>query len=188
MSNIVSLNFLDNPMLYTYWIAAIVSSVIFVIQTIMLFVGFDADHDFSGGDAAFDADGFQLLSVKTLVCFVLGFGWTGVIFYPEIESAWLLAALATGGGLLFMLGIAFLLKQVLRLSQDNTFHLEQCVGSVGEVYLRIPVQGTGKITVSVEGSNHELQARSASTADLPTGSKVRVLSIIDENTVLVALL
>lgn len=179
---------LQDPMLYAYWAAAIVATVVFVIQTIMLFVGFDTDSDFSGGDASFDADGLQLLSVKTVACFVLGFGWTGVIFYPHIEHPLLLAGVALLVGLGFMVGIAFLLKQVLRLSQDNTFHLKQSVGSVGEVYLRIPPAGCGKITVSIEGSMHELHAVSSHLEELPTGSKVRIVEAIDDDTVRVEML
>lgn len=174
---------LQSPMLYTYWAAAVVSSILFAIQTVSLFLGFDTDSDFSGGDAQFDFDGLQLVSLKTVSCFVLGFGWTGVIFYPHIDNPLWLASLAVLVGLGFMLGIAFLLRQVLNLSQDNTFHLSQCVDSVAEVYLRIPAQGRGKITVSIEGSMHELQAISKEENDIPTGSKVRIVQVIDDNTV-----
>ena len=49
--------FLLAPMYYIYWGIAIISSLVFTIQTIMLFVGFDTDADFGGGDVAFDVDG-----------------------------------------------------------------------------------------------------------------------------------
>lgn len=180
---------LQDPMLYTYWAAAIVATIVFLVQTVMLFVGFDTDSDFSGSDASFDADGLQLISVKTVACFVLGFGWTGVIFYPHIASPLLLAGLSLAVGLGFMVGIAFLLKQVLRLSQDNTFHLSQSIGSTGEVYLRIPVGGKGKIMVSIDGSMHELHAIAHNTnVDIATGSKVRIVETIDDDTVRVELL
>lgn len=112
-------------MYYIYWGAAIVASAVFLVQTISLFIGFDTDHDFSGGDTDFDADGLNLVSVKTVACFILGFGWTGVIFYPIIDNKLWLAALAVLIGLVFMVLIAFLLQQVLRLSQDNTFRVEK---------------------------------------------------------------
>lgn len=175
------------PMLAIYWIIALVATTVFVIQAISLFVGFDTDSDFSGGDAAFDADGLNLVSVKTIACLLLGFGWTGVLFYESIENPLLLAALALLIGLGFMVLIALLLRQVLRLSQDNTFRVDKAVGKVGEVYLRIPAEGLkdGKITVSVEGSVHELQAKNLGLQDIPTGAKVRILQALDSNTVLV---
>lgn len=175
------------PMYAIYWAIAIIASTVFVFQAISLFVGFDTDGDFSGGDASFDADGLNLVSVKTIACLLLGFGWTGVLFYGSIENPILLAGLSLLVGLGFMLLIAFLLRQVLRLSQDNTFRVEKAVGKIGEVYLRIPANGekNGKITVSVEGSVHELQAKHLGNEPIPTGAKVRIAKALDSNTVIV---
>lgn len=180
-------NFLANPMTSIYWFIAIVASVVFVFQTISLFVGFDTDTDFSGGDLSFDIDGLQLISVKTVACFLLGFGWTGVLFGRVIESAVLLAVVAILAGVAFMLLIAFMLRQVLLLSQDNTFHVHKSVGRVAEVYLRIPATNTqgGKIIVSVNGTIHELLAVASEDEEIPTGAKVRIVSVVDEDTVLV---
>ena len=177
--------FLQNSMYYIYWGAAIVASAVFLVQTISLFIGFDTDHDFSGGDTDFDADGLNLVSVKTVACFILGFGWTGVIFYPIIDNKLWLAALAVLIGLVFMVLIAFLLQQVLRLSQDNTFRVEKTLGHVGEVYLNIPAAPgkSGKVMVSIDGSVHELLAVTTHTADLQTGARVRIVEVIDQDTV-----
>ena len=159
--------FLLSPMYYIYWGIALISSLVFTIQTIMLFVGFDTDADFSGGDVAFDVDGLALVSVKTVACFLLGFGWSGVILAPLFENAWVVALISLGIGALFMFGAWILLKQVLTLSQDNTFHADKIVGYTADVYLRIPADAdkSGKIMVSYEGSLHELQAFNAGTED-----------------------
>lgn len=168
-----------------YWGTAIVATVVFCIQTILLIVGFDADADFSGGDVDFDADGINLVSVKTVVCFLLGFGWTGATCYPIMESKGLLAAIAVAVGVAFMLLIAFLLKQVLKLSKDNTFSPQHVVGCIGEVYLRIPGgKECGKIMVSCEGSVHELMA--LADEEIATGDKVNIVAAVDESTVRVA--
>ena len=164
--------FLQAPMYYIYWGIAILASLVFTIQTIMLFVGFDTDADFGGGDVAFDVDGLALVSVKTVSCFLLGFGWRGVILAPFFENGWIVALISLGIGALFMLGAWFLLKQVLTLSQDNTFHADKIVGYTADVYLRIPADAdkSGKVMVSYEGSLHELQAFNASEEDIPTGA------------------
>lgn len=167
-----------------YWGTAVVASVVFCIQTVMLFVGFDADADFSGGDVDFDADGLNLVSVKTVVCFLLGFGWTGVMLYPEMDDKKVVALIAVGVGVVFMMLIALLLKQVLKLSKDNTFTIDSIVGSTAEVYLRIPGgKEHGKITVSHEGSTHELLA--FADEEIATGQKVKVVRSIDESSVFV---
>jgi membrane protein implicated in regulation of membrane protease activity len=176
-----------DPMLQVYWVAALVATLIFLIQAVLTFVGFDSDSDFSGGDTSFDADGFSLISVKTIVCFVLGFGWTGVLFFHSIASPLTLGLMATGVGLLFMVLIALLLRQMMKLTRNNTFSPLQAVGLVGEVYLRVPAgqKDTGKVVVSVEGSMHELLALTADDEDLPTGSQVRIVGTVSSDTVLV---
>ena len=177
--------FLLSPMYYIYWGIALISSLVFTIQTIMLFVGFDTDADFSGGDVAFDVDGLALVSVKTVACFLLGFGWSGVILAPLFENAWVVALISLGIGALFMFGAWILLKHVLTLSQDNTLHADKIVGYTADVYLRIPADAdkSGKIMVSYEGSLHELQAFNAGTEEIPTGAKVHIVEAIDDATV-----
>lgn len=179
-------------MLQIYWFLAIAASIIFIIQAIMTFAGFDADTDADlpdtpdGGDATFDADGFHLISVKSIICFLLGFGWTGVLGWESIDNGLLLALLATLVGLVFMASIAFLIFQVMKLNKDNTFHVEQVVGQTAEVYLRIPAarSESGKITISHNGSIHELEAYTDGE-EIATGAKARITRKIDGDTVVV---
>lgn len=184
-------------MLQAYWIMAALASIVFIIQAIMTFAGFDADADADlvdapddipsgGGDAAFDADGFHLVSVKSIICFILGFGWTGVLCWDLITNRYLLALCATLVGLVFMASIAFLIYQIMKLNRDNTFHVEHVVGKTAEVYLRIPAarQDSGKITISHNGSVHELEAFTQGEA-IPTGAKVRIVEKVDGDTVIV---
>lgn len=181
----------------TYWIIAAISSLVFVVQAIMTFAGFDAEADADipdapddlpsgGGDAAFDADGFHLVSVKSVVCFLLGFGWTGALCWNSVQSRILLAMIALVVGLIFMACIAFLMYQVLKLNKDNTFHVDQVIGRNAEVYLRIPAarQDSGKVTISHNGSMHELEALTDGDA-IPTGAKVRIVQKVDGDTVIV---
>lgn len=172
----------SDVMSLVYWGAAGVSSLFFLIQMLLLFLGFDGDHDFSGGDAAFDLDGMQLISVKTITCFFLGFGWTGVLFAPLFASPLWLGVCASLVGLGFMLLIAFLLKQVLRFTQDNSFSFDEAVGLTAQVYVPIPADANkmGKIMVSVKGTLRELPAYTTLGETLPTGTFVRILEAEDE--------
>lgn len=173
------------------WVVAVLSSVVFIIQAIGVFMGFDADSDIDlstdvieGGDADFDADGFHLISVKSIIAFLLGFSWTGVLFYDQLSPT-VLGVVSLVVGLLFMSSVAFLLFQIKKLDRDNTFRLEKTVGLTADVYLRIPAgrSETGKITVSLNGSMHELEA--VSDTDIPTGAKVRILETVNDHVVLV---
>jgi len=182
-------------MLQTYWILALCASVVFVIQGIMTFIGLDADYDADATDAPdvdsdFDADGFHLVSVKTVVSFILGFGWTGVLLWDNITSPLLLGFIALVVGFLFMFMIAWLLYLVLKLDRDNTFKIQKVVGMNADVYLTIPANKaeTGKITVSLNGSMHELEALTTDDAPIQTGGKVKIVGIETGVTVLVTAL
>lgn len=184
MENITNFYETAPLMLAIYWTIAGVSSVLIIIQAILLLIGFDSDSDFSGGDTAFDADGMNLISVKTILCFLLGFGWTGAVFYPIFENKVTVALIALAVGVAFMFLIAFLLRQVLRLSADGTFTTAKVVGSVGSVYLRIPgPDEPGKVNVTYRGSMHELLAYS--DTPIETGASVRVVRTVDASAVYV---
>ena len=126
----------------------------------------------------------NLVSFKTILCFLLGFGWTGAIFYPIFENKLTVALIAVAAGVSFMFLIAFLLRQVLRLSSEGTFSTANTVGFVGSVYLRIPgPEEAGKVNISYRGSMHELLA--FSDTPIETGATIRVVRAIDASTVFV---
>jgi hypothetical protein len=94
-----------DPLHQTFWYIAIPVSVIFIIQTILTFIGADSadgidadfDGDLDGGDAP-----FQLFSLRNLINFLIGFSWTGVLFYEKIESKTFVVMLATIVGAAFL--------------------------------------------------------------------------------------
>ncbi|MBK5721568.1 NfeD family protein [Dysgonomonas sp. Marseille-P4677] len=165
-----------------YWYVAIGASVIFIIQTIMTFVGADAD---TGVDADFDGnlDGasspFQLFSLRNLVNFLLGFGWTGASLYTSFENKFVLGIVAFLVGTLFIVIFFLVMRALMKLSEDNTFKIEDTIGQTADVYMNIPAakKGKGKIFVSIKGSTHELPAITASEEDIRSGSLVRVDAI-----------
>ena len=161
---------------------------------IMTFIGIgDAD----GGDADFDlGDGsgdtldtggtLQLFSVRNIINFLLGVGWGGVCFSGSIQNQTLLALVALLTGCVFVAVFIMLFRQMRRLEHDGAFRVEDCVGQVADVYLRIPAQrgGEGKIQFSFNGSVQELPAITDGPA-IATGQKVRVCEVIGGHTVLV---
>ena len=90
------------PLEKGFWYVALISSGIFVIQSIMTFAGgHDADGinaDFSGDLDHVDAP-FQFFSFRNLINFMLGFGWTGAVLQYNRKQV-LLIVLATFVGCL----------------------------------------------------------------------------------------
>ena len=183
-------NFLDGTplLLQGFWLVAVISSGIFLIQTLLTFIGGDAfdgvGADFDGNLDGVDAP-FQLFSLRNLINFLLGFGWTGIAFYHQITNKTLLIFLAFGVGIIFILLFFFLISQILKLTEDNTFKIESLIGKTGEVYLKIPPkgEGLGKVSISVNGSSHELSAITRGEELIPFGTPVKVENI--ENRILI---
>lgn len=178
--------FLQNlePLQQGFWYTAIAASFIFLIQTVLTFVGGshgDVVHSDFSGDTHADSP-FQLFSFRNLINFLLGFGWGGVTFYGSIENRTLLIFVAAliGAGFIFLFFL--LILQIMKLTEDNTFQLENLIGRAGEVYLTIPadMSGKGKITISVNGTSHELPAMTEEKEKISSGDSVRVTYIYDK--------
>jgi len=178
------------PGIKVYWGIAIVTSVIFAVQTILSLIGlgdFDMDLDLDGGDAL-DSSGFSdMLSVRNAVNFLLGLGWAGVIFYDDIQNSLILGIVAFLCGCLFLVAFIYLFKKMMKLESNGAFDINTAEGKTCSVYLRIPGNrsGTGKVQISFDGSVQELDA--VTDGDMiPTGTKVVVMEILNNNILLVA--
>ncbi len=177
------------PLLKIYWVIAGVASLIFIIQMIMTLIGVDASDGLSVDfDADVDAHGpFQFFSLRNLINFFLGFGWGGICFYEIFDSKVLVNIFAFATGALFVAIFFVIIKQLMKLNQDNTFSIKETIGNPADVYLSIPAEksGKGKIQISVKGAFHEIDAMTAGEK-IPTGGKAKVIDVIDNQTVLVS--
>jgi len=181
-----------DPVLKMYWGIAIFASIVVLIQTVMSFAGtgdvdtgdadvdFDADTDASA-DSMDHAGTMHLLSIRNVFYFLLGFGWAGISLWNTIADRVVLGIVAALVGCLFVAIFLFLFRQMMKLQSNGAFNIEDSVGRVCDVYLRIPAnnQGLGKVQISFNGSVQELDARTAGE-QITSGSKVRVLRVIDK--------
>jgi hypothetical protein len=182
-----------DPLLRTLWYIAIPTSIIFIIQSIMTFIGGDASDstefhtdtegyspETSGGDNS------HFFSLRNLINFLLGFSWAGIGFYNSIENRFLLIFIAFNVGFIFVVMFFYIIKQLLRLGEDNTFNIQNTLSKTADVYLTIPAKGNGKgkIHISVNGSFHELDAITENDR-IETGSIVKIIKITADNIVVV---
>lgn len=177
------------PLLRTFWFVAIPTSIVFLIQTILTFMGADAteglEADFDGNLEGVDAP-FQLFSFRNLINFLLGFGWSGVSLYATIENKTWLIIVSIIIGCLFVYLFFFIIAQLLKLSEDATFKLVHALDKTAEVYLTIPANmaAKGKILISIRGSVHELDAMTEGDA-INSGTTVKVVKIENKDILIV---
>jgi hypothetical protein len=172
------------PLLKSFWYIAIPTTLVFAIQSVLTFFGLDAtdgidadfDSDFSGTDAP-----FQLFSFRNLVNFLIGFSWGGISLYNYIDSQVVLITAACVIGAVFVGFFFLIIKQLLKLSENNTFDISSTLFKTGDVYLRIPENktGTGIVQISINGTVREMKAITE-TAAISTGTLIKVVGIRDD--------
>ena len=150
-----------------------------------------ADTDISTGHSGHEgtlgsAGIFSLFTLRNFINFFLGFGWGGISLAPVIHSKGLLVLASLVCGLIFVAVFVLMFRMVMRLERNGAFRITDCVGQTASVYLRIPAAHTaaGKVQISINGSVHELNAFTDGDF-LPTGTRVRVIKVIDSGSLLV---
>ena len=179
------------PVMKILWVATLAATLIFIIQSILTFVGADADAsaDFDiDGDADMSMDGASLYSFRNFVNFILGFGWSAILLQPSIPSWPVLILVSVIIGVALVAGVMYLFKWLASMQQSGNINLEKAAaGSEGTVYLTIPGArtGKGKVQITISGAVREYDAVYEGESALKTGTPIRVVDVIDSNTLLV---
>ena len=177
----------------TLWGIAIAASVVFIIQSIMTFVGMDSETNFDGdfdGDMSADGAGestpFQLFTFRNLINFMLGFSWTAIALSASTESTTLMLVGGVVVGVLLVCAVMYLFKWMSGMQQSGTIEPEALVGCKGSVYLTIPAgrTGEGKVQITVRGAIREYNAMTEGDR-LPNEAPICVVAVLNGHTVLV---
>lgn len=172
-----------NSQLSIYGFFALLGTGLFVIQfALSLFGHLTDDLDDSG-----EMDGkFKFLSKQALTGFFMMFGWVGLTCQKEFSLSGLasvLIAFAFGCATMFITALLFHGAKKLH-SSGTIFRIEDAIGLEAVIYQKIPKDGVGKVTVSVNQFTHEIDA--VALEELDSFRSVRIIKKADEKTVLVA--
>lgn len=173
------------------WVITLSASLIFVIQTVMTFLGLgdhDADFDLDTSDGSFDADpSMNLLTFRNLVNFCMGFGWTAVLMHEKIQSNALLIIVSVIVGILLVTVVMWIFKWLSGMQQTGNIDVHKsAVGCEGKVYLTIPGErkGEGKVQITINNAVREYDAVTDGET-IPTGKAIKVTEVINDYTLLV---
>ena len=192
------------PFMKIIWCITLVASLIFIIQTIMTFIGadtggdmdtdtggldasFDTDVDIADADAAVGSGGVNLYTFRNFVNFFLGFGWTAVLLNDTIKSRGLLLLVAILVGVILVALVMWLFKWLYSMQQTGNINVyKSAVGCTGTVYLPIPAErgGEGKVQITINNAVREYNALTEGEA-LTTGTPIKVTEVINPGTLLV---
>ncbi|MBL8098802.1 MAG: NfeD family protein, partial [Anaerolineales bacterium] len=87
-------------------------------------------------------------------------------------------------GLLTFGALSFIFSKMKLLQSEGTIQLKNSIGAEGNVYLKIPKNGTGQVQIVTQGALKIFDATSNNKQDLITGDKIRVVGV-DGNTLVV---
>lgn len=177
-------------------LVGIMSTLVLLVQTVMMFFGMEDDADGADGaddlpdDAAMDdgaddvsdiegLEGLRILTVRGIIAFLVVFGWVGVAMDSAGLALWWTLPAATLGGFAMMVVMALLMRSVMKLRSDGNIDNRNAVGVSGKVYLTIPParSGAGKVHILIQGSLVEREAVTDGAEAIPTGTEVVVVAI-----------
>ena len=185
-----------SPVMKLLWGVTLTATLIFIIQTVMTFLGADADStDFDmdvdtsmdGSDLSNIDSGANLYTFRNFVNFFLGFGWTAIILQPSVKSTAVLVIIAVLVGIALVALVMYMFKWLYSMQQSGNINVyKSAVGCQGKCYLRIPAErgGEGKVQITIQGAVREYNAVTDGD-EIKTGASVKVLEAVDGNTLLV---
>ena len=185
-----------SPAMKLLWAVTLTASLIFIIQTVMTFLGadtdstdFDVDVDTSmdGADLSNIEGGSNLYTFRNFVNFFLGFGWAAILLRPSVKSTGLLVVLAVLVGIALVVAVMYLFKWLSSMQQSGNINVyKSAEGCQGKCYLVIPGEraGEGKVQITIQGAVREYNAVTDGDT-IKTGTPIKVVEVIDANTLLV---
>lgn len=157
-----------------FWFCALLGSGLFLLQFLLSFFG--------GLDEDSDADGLKIkwLSKQGITGFLMMFGWSALTCQNQFHLPLTLTlpiAIASGAVTVFVTGLIFKMARKLH-SPGTIFNLDDAIGKEATVYQRIPKNGIGKISLSLNQMTHEIDAVTENGEEIPSFAPVRILKKI----------
>ncbi|HLF34792.1 MAG TPA: hypothetical protein VI583_11160 [Cyclobacteriaceae bacterium] len=172
-----------------YWLVAIPSTLLLLIQLVITFIAGDLD---SGGDISHDTadpgdQGFHIFTYKNVLGFFTIFSWTGLGFLKLGLGTFFSVISSILAGTIMMLLMAWIFLKISKMNVSGTMIIQNAIDKTAEVYLTVPEgrKGKGKVLISIQGSVHELDAITDDLKPIPTGAMVLVMEVIADETLVV---
>ena len=185
---------------------AAVGGVLFAIRLVLMFMGAgeadvdaDADVDVDADvgahvDADVDAAGdvgasdfsFKILSFQGLTAFFTMFGLVGMAMTRNsgLSEVWAILG-GTVAGLFAVWVVSWMFAFFKRMQSSGTLNLKNAIGREGKIYLSIPADEPGKVQVDIQGRLSIFDAVSEDKSNIPTDTRVKVVSVVSGNVLVV---
>ena len=126
---------------------------------------------------------FGILTFRTVTAALAFFGLCGLAAQAAEASTANTLLVAAAGGATAMAAVYWMMRGLRELGAEGTVRIQRALGQHGSVYLRIPGNdsGSGKIQINLQNRTMDYLAVT-SGPELPTGTKVVVVGIVNPTT------
>jgi len=170
-----------------FWSIAIGATFIQILLFAASFLGgHDFDHSPDGAETD-SVEGVKLVSIRAIIAFLVGFGWTGGLLLAKGLSLLTVVAAALAVGLVFMAVIFLIMRAMMSLRADGTLDYANAIGVTGRVYVTIPAkrEGSGQVEIMIQGRLATVQAVTESDHALSPQTSVKVTAVDNGNILVV---
>ncbi len=178
-----------------FWASGLFGTTLFFLRLCVTMIGGLSDEWADGDDLVTDGGddfhhqtgSFKLFTLHSLSGFFMMFGWVGLACTKQLhysQQVSMLYSLFAGGVTMILTAFIFKWSRLL-VSSGTRFTIEKTVGLVGTVYQRISGNEPGKIQVVVDDVTRELLALSCDDSDIESFCLIRVVKVLDYETVMV---
>ncbi len=170
--------------LQVYYGLAIVGGIIFLVQLLMLFLGFSTDGITTDvPDSSTYA--FKFFSLQGLSGFFLIFGLIGA-YTQDITNNGIISFIAgLVAGLIMNFIICKLINMLLKLQSSGNLDYQNAIGLSGTVYLSIHKGEVGQVQINIQNRLVFPKAVSADNEEIKTGERVKVVRVDSDNILVV---
>ena len=163
-----------------FWFCALTGSGLFLIQFLLTLIG-DLDNE------SHSINDFKWLSKQAITGFLMMFGWVGLTCKKEFECTNLTSSfIGFLCGIVAMVITGFIFKMAGHLKSSGTvFCIDDAIGKEATIYQQILKGEKGKISLSLNGFTHEIDAISLDE-EIPSFTPVHIINKVDDQTLIVA--
>ena len=158
----------------------------FILATLTVF-GLDGTSSHYQPENPHPDKGIRFISIHSVVAFLLGFGWGGIVCLKIGLHPIVVFLLAIGLGMVLMALMYLLLLSIFGLHGKSSLDLSMAIGSIAEVYSTIPAKrsGKGKVRVWMGDETITADAETNAVSSFRPGDQVRIIERIAKSRFLV---
>ena len=147
----------------------------------------DTPDVIDGGNPA-DFGSLRLLTLQTIVTFLAVFGWVSSVCIGSGLANGISIGIGAVCGVLMMLLVAKIVQMSRKLVENGAINLRNAIGETASVYVTVPPKnnGSGKITMQLQGRFCEFDAVNAGETPLASGAQVLITDVVGDTLVVEA--